>query len=114
MPFLTRISEFFKLFFILELLGTICTEIKVLSQVCVSYIFNGSNVQQTEEVMAEVKSMFYIYPELRELNISQQFSLFHEHSIAQGIPLGSVLISTREFCRFCDRNQQRESFEVCV
>lgn len=51
--------------------------------------------------VGEVESLLYLYPELG--NVGQHFNEFSEFSVKCCMPMGTVVMSEREFCRLCGK-----------
>ena len=103
MSFLSRITDYLRFCFIVHLLGTIFTEVKSLSLICFMYICPGFKEETLDQTVAMMNSLKHIYPEIANLSFTKQFSHFHDFSLKQGLPLGRLLLSARETCRFCNK-----------
>ena len=51
--------------------------------------------------VGEVESLLYLFPELG--NVEQHFKQFNEFSVNCCKPMGTVLMSQQEVCRFCGK-----------
>jgi len=99
----TDYAKLFGLYFVLHLIGDVFLAFLKLSDVLRRFMYceglsdsrADSSHTDTATFVAQVQSLIQLYPVLQEPS-NKQFKEFHDFSISCGLPLASILISTRK------------------
>ena len=108
---MTRSHSFLsRLFYVFQLIGESFLAVSQFSSVVRLFVLNGpdSSVDDCEKgdealdikFVSEAKSLLYLHGSLVK-NYKEKFLEFSDFSLNCGMPVGSVLMSSREVCRRC-------------
>ena len=115
-----------KLYFVLQILGEafLCVP-KFISLAREYVLVDGTSVghgdttktskKDDERFASETQSLLYLQGPVATAGLRYQFRLFHDFAMAHGVPMGGILVCSRETCRRCDgRLQVDKNYHVVV
>jgi len=102
---LSNLKRLFKVSFVFHTVGDIFLNISNVAQIVRQYVYGEAETKGTTDVttfIAEASTLLYLNPEV-VMSKEHQFQQFHDFTIEKGIPMATILITTRKECRNCGK-----------